>query len=106
MLPLWSRGPPGAERELFFLSRADWRIRVSDYAVKGDSFVAGKPPVWSEKSLMIPRFGSTFDLAPDGTRFAVALFADGTAEPKPMRHLTVLLNFFDELKRRVPTGER
>jgi serine/threonine-protein kinase len=102
MLPMWSRGAPGAERELFFLSRADWRIWVADYAVKGDSFVAGKPYIWSQKRLMIPRFGSTFDLASDGRRFAVALYEDSTPEPKPIKDVTVLLNFFDELKRRVP----
>jgi hypothetical protein len=28
--------------------------------------------------------------------------AVGTADPKPITHLTFLLNFFDELRRRVP----
>ena len=42
------------------------------------------------------------DLAPDGKRFVVILYADGTAEP--MTQLTVLLHFFDELRRRVPAG--
>jgi hypothetical protein len=44
----------------------------------------------------------TYDLAPDGKRFAVILNADGTAEQKPILHVTFLLNFFDELRRRVP----
>jgi serine/threonine-protein kinase len=100
MIPTWSRNG----RELFFYSPLDRRIRVADYAVKGDSFMAGKPRVWSQKSLMIARVGSTFDLAPDGKRFAVALYPDGTSEPKPITHLTALLNFFDELRRRAPTG--
>jgi hypothetical protein len=47
----------------------------------------------------------TYDLAPDGQRFAIVLNPDGTAEEKPITHLTVLLNFFDELKRRVPGGK-
>ena len=100
MFPTWSRNG----RELFFYTPLDRRIRVADYAVKGNSFVAGKPRAWSQKTLMIARVGSTFDLAPDGKRFAVALYADRTAEPKPITHITVLQNFFDELRRRVPTG--
>ncbi len=53
---------------------------------------------------MLDRPYYTFDLAPDGKRFAVILYADGTAEP--VTQLTVLLNFFDELRRRVPTGAK
>jgi hypothetical protein len=45
-----------------------------------------------------------FALAPDGKRFAVVLNADGTAHENTFTHLTVLLNFFDELRRRVPAG--
>ena len=63
--------------------------------------MAGKPQVWSQKRLL-DRPYSTFDLAPEGKRFAVILYADGTAEP--VIQLTVLLNFFDELRRRVPAG--
>ena len=47
-----------------------------------------------------------YDLAPDGKSFAGILNADGTAEQKPFTHVTVLQNFFDELQRRVPVGEK
>jgi len=47
----------------------------------------------------------TYDVAPDGKHFAVVLYADGTAEEKPITHVTFLLNFFDELRRRVPLGK-
>jgi hypothetical protein len=44
-----------------------------------------------------------FDLANDGKRIA-AIMADETAEePGVQSHVTFLLNFFDELKRRVVT---
>jgi hypothetical protein len=33
---------------------------------------------------------------PEGQRFAVALYADGTKNSKPVTHVTVLLNFFEE----------
>ena len=49
-----------------------------------------------------------FDLAPDGKRFAVLLYPDGTGEEehKPTDSVTVVLNFGDELKRGVPAGRR
>jgi serine/threonine protein kinase/WD40 repeat protein len=96
--PIWSRNG----RELFFLA-PDRRIMVADCTAKGDSFVAGKPRVWSEKRLL-ERPYPIFDLAPDGKRFAVVLYADGTSEP--MTQLTVLLNFFDDLRRHVPVGDK
>ena len=91
--PIWSRNG----RELFFLA-PDRRVMVADCTAKGDSFVAGKPRVWSETRLL-DRPYEIFDVAPDGKRFAVVLYADGTSEP--MTQLTVLLNFFDDLRRRV-----
>jgi serine/threonine-protein kinase len=100
MWPIWSRN----RQELFFRS-ADQRIMVAKYVVTGDSFSAGKPQVWSEKRL-VEGDSSTYDLAPDGKRFAVVLNSDGSSEPKPFTHVTVLLNFVDELKRRVPAGEK
>jgi serine/threonine-protein kinase len=98
--PVWS----SIQRELFFLA-LDRRIMVAGYTAKGDSFAAGKPRVWSERRLVdIPV--SPYDLASDGKRFAVVLAADETAGAEPAKSVTVLLNFFDELKRRVPTGGR
>jgi serine/threonine-protein kinase len=101
--PIWSRGDLGAERELFFLG-LDGHIRVASYIAKDNSFVAGKPRVWSSKTLLALFGVRPYDLAPDGKRFAVVLYPDGTAEQKPNTSVTVLLNFFDELKRRVPAG--
>jgi serine/threonine-protein kinase len=78
----------------------------ASYTVRGDSFMTGTPRVWSARDLL--NLGSppvsTYDLAPDGKRFAIVLYLDGTAEEKPFTHLTFLLNFFDELRRRVPAG--
>jgi len=100
--PVWS----GNGRDLFFL--ADNRtIMVAGYTTRGDAFVSGKPRVWSQHPLLdlgSPPVGA-YGLAPDGKRFAVVLNADGTADPKPVTHLTFLLNFFDELRRRVPTAK-
>jgi hypothetical protein len=42
-----------------------------------------------------------FDLAPDGKRFAVVLNPGGMEE-RLTDSVTVLVNFFDELRRKVP----
>src|SRR6202040_297627 len=59
--PMWSRNG----RELFF-ETLDNHIMVTAYAVKGDSFVADKPRMWSEKQLRTAGGRKNVDLAPDG----------------------------------------
>jgi len=93
---VWSRN----QRELFYLG-ADRRIMVVRYVASADSFSPGRPQVWSE-TRPVEAPVRTWDLAPDGQHVAGILYADGTSKPKPSTQLTVLLNFFDELKRRVP----
>jgi serine/threonine-protein kinase len=96
--PIWAHNG----RQIFFLT-PDWRIMVAGYTTNGSSFALGKPQLWCEKRLLRTPT-QTYDLAPDGKRFAVVLAADGTAEP--ITQLTILLNFFDELQRRVPVGRK
>ncbi len=95
--PIWSRNG----RELFYES-VDNRIMVSTYIANGDSFAADRPRLWSDTEIRDPAGLWNLDLAPDGTRFAVFLRGDATGEQKGSVHVTVLLNFFDELRRRVP----
>lgn len=91
--PEWSRDG----RELFF-----WRAGVNGYLMvvpfepRGDSFLAGPPRVWSEQVPVI--FSAT--QAYNGKHVVALMPADPTEE----RHDRVifLLNFFDELRRRVP----
>jgi len=81
---------------------------VVGYKARGNSFVAGKPRVWSPKSLLVVVGASPYDLSPDGKRFAVVLYPDGTAEQaaKPITSVTVILNFFEELRRRAPAASK
>jgi serine/threonine-protein kinase len=95
--PAWSR----AGRQLFFES-LDNQIMVADYTVKGDSFVPDKPRVWSETRLADLGLFKNFDLAPDGKRIAALLPAEGGGAQQSRHHLVFLMNFFDELRRRVP----
>jgi Tol biopolymer transport system component len=89
-------------RELFY-EALDNRIMVVDYTVNGDSFVPGKPRLWSNKQIFNPGAGN-LALAPDGKRFAVFPMPEPTPGDKSPVHVTFLLNFFDELKRRLPPG--
>ncbi|MEK7405468.1 MAG: hypothetical protein AAB225_10200 [Acidobacteriota bacterium] len=95
----WSRTRP----ELFYL-RPDNRIMAVTYSVKGDAFIPETWRVWSEKRLAPVPAWWDFDLAPDGNRVLALMLPPGTEEEKPQTRLTFLLNFFDELRRRVPAG--
>jgi serine/threonine-protein kinase len=69
VMPVWSR----KGRELFFRTVDESRIMVTPYETKGDSFVPGKPRLWSETTFMTVAAIPNFDLAPDGKRFAVVM---------------------------------
>jgi len=62
--------------------------------------------VWSQKKLA--DFGQVGiqnnDLAPDGKRIAALMPAGGEGEQAAQNHVVFLMNFFDELRRRVPAG--
>ena len=73
---------------------------VAGYTASGDSFTPGKPQAWPELTLHAS-VGPNFHVAPDGKHAAVILPADGDKQ-KPVTHLTLLLNFFDELQRKAP----
>lgn len=93
-VPRWSR----SGHELVYQSGA--QIMAASYTVKGDTFVTAKPRVW------IAKLGPTpWDLAPDGKRVAVLTPVASAAAPAQEHHVVFLLNFFDELRRRVPVGK-
>ena len=78
---------------------------ATDYQLKNDSFAAGKPRVWSNQQLRDLGGALNYDLAPDGNRFAIIPEIKPTIEEKGNVHVTFLLNFFDELRRRAPTAK-
>jgi serine/threonine-protein kinase len=111
--PIWSRDG----RDILYRARDQmWAV---SYKVAGDSFVAGRPRVWGtlasaqKTPSMVASIATGFDLAPDGKRLIVlapteegAVRTNMTAPLVPRQEHTVvfLQNFFDELRRRVPTG--
>ena len=98
--PMWSRNG----HELFF-ETLDNHIMAAAYTVKGDSFVADKPRVWSEKQIAEHRRLSArnVDLAPDGKRIVALMPAETAEGQKAQNHVIFLENFFDEVRRRTAT---
>ena len=64
---------------------------------------AGKPRVWSDRKVLRPSFIRALDLHPDGKRFAVFERPE-TEKMSGNLHVTFLLNFSAQLRRRVPSG--
>jgi serine/threonine-protein kinase len=84
--------------ELFY-ETADSRIMVVDYTVSGNAFVPSKPRLWTERRIFFPGLHN-LALHPDGKRFAVFPLPEDSEEKRPVR-VTFVLNFFDELRRKV-----
>ena len=89
--PVWS----GDGRTLMYQSGD--QLMAVNYSVKGDAFLADKPRVWIAKL-----GGISPTLPPDGKRVAVLSPVDAPAPPVQEHEVVLLLNFSDELRRRVP----
>jgi len=97
--PAWS----AATHELLFLGRDD-RIMAVSYSTQGGAFSAGIPRVWSPTPIRRISVQQSFDVAPGGNR--VVMFPrPAVEETVGTLHATFLLNFFDEVRRRVPSGK-
>jgi len=79
-------------RELFF--RSGTKIMTVDVQTS-PTFHAGSPKVLFETAM-----GAEFDVAPDGRRFLIVKHAE--AQPGRQNDLRIVLNWFEELRRRVP----
>jgi serine/threonine-protein kinase len=110
--PVWSRA---AHQHQLLYATSEGRIMVVDYSVEGDSFHNSKPRLWTDKqiggatSLGSRPFGfgrPAFDLAPDGRRIIAWEPREEPKEVKMDLHVTMLQNWFDELRRRLaPSGK-
>jgi eukaryotic-like serine/threonine-protein kinase len=89
--PRWSRNG----RELFYRSGA---MAVVDVETK-PTFHAGRPRALFEEQYLRSEEGNDYDVAPDGTRFL--MIKPDPAESGPAT-VKVILNWFEEVKRRVP----
>ena len=78
----------------------DHRIMVTTYAVKNGTFVAGVPRQWMPARLADTDIFSNFDLNPDDQRIVGLLPARPEDQQSPS-HATLILNFFDSVRRRM-----
>jgi hypothetical protein len=97
--PTWSRVRP----ELFY--GFNGQIMVAPYHVEGAAFRAEEPRRWSRVRFLGRGRGRPFDLHPDGERFAFAPVPETLTELKH-DHVTLIFNFFDELRRIAPVTKR
>jgi serine/threonine-protein kinase len=75
-------------------------MMVASYTLTDGEFVPGRPRLWAAKKDL----GEWFDLSPDGSRFAI--LENAPPDEGSPTHVTFLLNFVDELRRRVPAASR
>jgi Tol biopolymer transport system component len=99
--PIWSR----VSRELIY-ETLDNHIMIAAYTATGDSFVAEKPRLWS--NTQVQELGGSawnLDLAPDGNSLAFLPATDPADDRENLLRATFLLNFFDEVRRRIPEAK-
>ena len=65
------------------------------------TLIAGEPKPVLQGDVGASGGGRFYDIHPDGRRF---LMFKGSSRPAPRTHLVVVQNWFEELKRLVPTG--
>ena len=88
-------------RELFY--RSGGKMMAVDIAMR-PSFSAGKPRMLFEGPyLSIQTTIPSYDVSPDGQRF---LMLKPTQQTQATTQINIVQNWFEELKRRVPTGTK
>lgn len=92
--PLWSRDG----RELFYASSPNGQLMAVDITTE-PTFQAGSPRVVLEGGIQLSgNQGRDYDVSPDGRRFLMVQGGEAN-----LTQLNVVLNWFEELKQRVPT---
>ena len=94
--PLWSRDG----RELFY--RNGPQIRSVPVETEGD-FGHGTPALLFQGAFFYQAPGRTYDVSPDGERFLMIKSGATTEEDAETNDVVMVENWFEELKRLVPT---
>jgi serine/threonine-protein kinase len=99
--PIWA--PSG--RELFY--RHDGKLLAVSIAENASTLTVGSPSLVFTDPYRLDTGGANggmanYDISPDGKQFVMV--EEPKAASQPTVHLQVVLNWFDELRARVPTG--
>ena len=86
--------------ELFFIGGDD-RIMVATYTIDGNAFSTTQPRPWSPTPILRDGVRQNFDVTPDGQRVVMFPKPPDTQTESSL-HAMFVLNFFDELRRRLP----
>jgi len=96
--PVWNHNG----RELFY--RSGNKMMAVDIATQ-PVFTAGKPRMLFEGQYQLaPATAPNYDVSPDGQRFLM-IKASEQASSSSLTQIVVVQNWFEELKRRVPSGK-
>jgi serine/threonine-protein kinase len=91
-------------RELLYEDE-DHRLMVVRYDDTG-AFIAGAARPWPNGSLADTGVLSNFDVSPDGRSVVALVSGNPSAGDQTPNHVTLIVNFFDELRRRSQTDVR
>ncbi len=93
--PTWSR----AGNQMFLVGE---QIQVLNYRIQADSILPEPFRVWSPTPPLYLDLFRNFDASPDGKRMVIAPHPEARDEREAISRLTVLMNFFDEIQRKIP----
>jgi hypothetical protein len=75
---------------------------AASYTINGNSFAAGTPRQWAPTPVFRDGVRQSFDVTPDGQRVVAFPRPAESVSSGGSLHATFLLNFFDEIRRRIP----
>ena len=96
---MWARN----SQELFYRAPDD---TVMGLRIEASATWAAGPPtrVIAGRYYRAAGFARQFDVSPDGRRFLMIKSAADTGQPSPTTDIVIVQNWFEELKRLVPTN--
>ena len=77
-----------------------------NYSTGADGFRVQKPRRWTEQIFFTMGHLRNYDLSADGKRAVGCFDFAVTSMRKPFNQVNLVLNFFDELRRRAPQSGR
>ncbi|MBV9766113.1 MAG: hypothetical protein JOZ48_14805 [Acidobacteriaceae bacterium] len=77
-------------------------VLVVNYRIQGDELIPETVQPWSPVPILYLDLFRNFDVAPDGKHIVAAPHPDPRDEREANSRITVLLNFFDDVKRKIP----